>query len=409
MREWISKIMSRFKYKALDPNGETVKGHIDAASEDEAFAQLRSRRLDVFQISTMAAPTRLFQSAGTPKRRDMARYIRQLATLLSAGVALLEALASLSRSNAHPALAKASDNIRKNLRSGDRLSVAMERHLPGLPRYVPRLAELGEATGQSAKALSDAADRMEFEDAMRAEVRTALSYPLFLTVVGGLIVFLLFLFVVPRFDALIGDNRASLPAISKFVIGFGAGLRDNIVPTLIGFGVITGLLVVVTQNAELRARLRSWAETVPWVGPLLVQAELGGWARTVGIALDNGADLLSALGLGEFGLRSQRLRRGMKAARTEIRAGRNIDDVLAEAVPDFDPLTIDLIRTGRTSGGLADMLLFVGRTQEKETRETAKRLAALAEPLAISIISLIVGTVVISIVLAMTSLYDFGL
>jgi len=112
----------------------------------------------------------------------------------------------------------------------------------------------------------------------------------------------------------------------------------------------------------------------------------------MGMALDNGADILSALQLGEFGLRSPRLQAGMRIVRAEIRAGRNIDEVLDENIPDFDPLSIDLIRTGRSSGGLADMLLFVGRTQEAETRELTKRLSALAEPIAILTIAGIVGT-----------------
>ena len=320
---------------------------------------------------------------------------------------LLDSLGSLAKSNAHPTLAKASDKIRKDLRAGERLSNAMEMHLPALPRYVPRLAELGEATGQSAKALTDAAERMEFEDTIRSEVRTALSYPIFLTVVGGAIVFLLFLFVVPRFESLIGNNKESLPAISRFVLGVGSTLKENLTGTLIGFGGIVAGILVLIRNEELKARLRSQMEKLPLIGPVLVQADLGGWARTVGIALDNGADILSALRLGEFGIRSIRLRQGLQDARSEIRAGRNIDEVLDENIPDFDPLTIDLVRTGRTSGGLAAMLLFVGNTQEKETQELAKRLSTLAEPVAILLISAIVGTIVISIVLAMTSLYDF--
>jgi type II secretory pathway component PulF len=99
----------------------------------------------------------------------------------------------------------------------------------------------------------------------------------------------------------------------------------------------------------------------------------------------------------------------MRIVRSEIRAGRNIDEVLEENITDFDPLTIDLVRTGRASGGLADMLLFVGKTQEAETKELTKRLSALAEPIAIMLIAGIVGTIVISIVLAMTSLYDFAI
>jgi len=401
--------MAIFKYKALDRNGATVKGQIEARDETQAYEKIQARRLDVFQIAEQDAPLEIFNTNRKAKPKDLARYIRQLATLLSAGVTLLEALASLAKSNAHPVLAKASENIRKDLRAGERLSSAMEKHMPRLPRYVPRLAELGEATGQSAKALSDAADRMEFEDTMRNEVRTALSYPMFLTVIGSVIVFLLFLFVVPRFEALIGDNRDNMPAISRFVINIGGGLKENILSVIIGIGAFLGGIMYILRHDGLRARVRTAMESFPFIGPVLVQSDLGGWARTVGIALDNGADLLSALRLGEFGVRSERLRRGFSSARTDIRAGRNIDEVLDENIPDFDPLTIDMIRTGRSSGGLANMLLFVGQTQEKETQELSKRLAALAEPIAILTISAIVGTIVIAIVLAMTSLYDFSI
>ena len=401
--------MPTYKYKALDRNGTTIKGQLEAPSETIALDNLQGRRLDVFEISELPVQVKLLSLKTKVKPKDMARYIRQLATLLSAGVTLLDSLGSLSRSNAHPGLAKASNNIRKDLRAGDRLSNAMERHLPSLPRYVPRLAELGEATGQSAKALTDAADRMEFEDNMRSEIRTALSYPIFLSVIGGVIVFLLFLFVVPRFETLIGDNKESLPAISRLVLGAGSALKENLIGTLVGFAVIVAVVILVARNENLKANFWSQIEKMPLAGPVLIQADLGGWARTVGIALDNGADILSALRLGEFGIRSSRLRRGLQDARAEIRAGRNIDEVLEDYIPDFDPLTIDLVRTGRTSGGLANMLLFVGDTQEKETQELAKRLSTLAEPVAILLISAIVGTIVISIVLAMTSLYDFAI
>jgi len=401
--------MAKFKYKALDRNGLTVKGELEAATQEAAVSMLEKRQLDVFVISAVPvqANFQLFEKRTKPK--DLARYIRQLATLLSAGVSLLEALASLAKSNAHPALAASSDKIRKDLRAGERLSSAIETHLPVLPRYVPRLAELGESTGQSAKALSDAADRMEYEQAMRSEIRTALSYPMFLTVVGGAIVFLLFLFVVPRFDVMIGDNKDNLPAVSRVVIGVGVGLKQNLIPVLaaIFLGFI-GIFYALRQQ-NLRELFRAFMESLPVVGPILIQADLGGWSRTMGIALDNGADLLSALKLGEFSVQSKRLRSRLQEARREIRAGRNIDDVLQENISNFDPLTIDLIRTGRTSGSLADMLLFVGKTQEDETRELTKRLAGLAEPMAILFIAIIVGTIVISIVLAMTSLYDFAL
>lgn len=400
--------MAVFKYKALDRNGVSVRGELEALTESDAFETLQRRRLETFEIGVKPESSELFGSTRRVKPRDMARYVRQLATLLSAGVTLLDALGSLSRSNAHPRLAQASNAIRKDLRAGTRLSTAMGAHLPQLPRYVPRLAELGEATGQSAKALTDAADRMEYEDEMRSEISTALAYPMFLAVVGGVITFLMFLFIVPRFDQMLAGNRENLPMMSKLVIGAGVGLKNNLFSVLLVFGAIVGGGVFIARSDRLKANLRTWLERLPVVGPVLVQSDLGGWARTMGIALDNGADLLSALRLGEYGLRSERLQAGMRVVRSEIRAGRNLDEVLEENVPDFDPLTIDLVRTGRASGGLAEMLLFVGKTQEAETKELTKRLSTLAEPIAIMLIAGIVGTIVISIVMAMTSLYDFA-
>ncbi len=402
--------MPRFQYKALRRNGSTVSGEIEAADQDAAYLAIEKRQLSPFSlVERKDSPLMNFLRARKVTRKDQSAFIRQLATLLKAGVGLLEAMKSLAKSNANPALAKCADAIRSDLRAGQRLSESLETHMQDLPRYVPRLAELGEATGTLAKALADASERMEFEDSMRSEIRGALSYPLFLAGVGGLIVILMFLFVVPRFDALIGNHRDNLPAISKVVIATGVWMKGHIPLFLAMAGVFTASAIFMVRNKAVREWFRSTAEKIPVIGSFLIQSEIGGWARTMGIALDNGADILTALRLGSSGLQSRELKSGMEGARSEIRAGRNIDEVLEEHLPAMDALSIDLIRTGRNSGALADMLLFVADTKEKETRERAKGLTAIAEPAAILFIAMIVGTIVLSIVLAMTSLYDFDI
>ena len=154
--------------------------------------------------------------------------------------------------------------------------------------------------------------------------------------------------MVPRFDTLIGNNRENLPVISKLVIGIGSGLKENLFVVMTGFLISFVGLSYFARQKKWRESVRGVSERTPFIGPILIQADLGGWARTMGIALDNGADLLSALKLAEFSVQSKHLRARLKDVRTEIRAGRNIDDVLQEGISDFDPLTIDLIRTGRT-------------------------------------------------------------
>lgn len=398
--------MPIFNYKAFDQSSSVVSGVIDARNDEVAYRKLSDRNLEVFWIKEQAEQFQ-FNFSNRVKDRDLARYITQLATLLGAGVGLLEALDSLSKSKVHTTLAKASSKIRADLRAGENLSETIAKHLPKTPSYLPRLVELGEVTGQSAKALKDAAERMEFEYNNRNEIRTALAYPVFLAVIGTFIVLLLFIFIVPRFESLIGPNQDNLPLISKIVINIGTALTRNLPVLALVLAAIFGSIVFLRNNKKLQRFFATRLEKLWIVGSALIQADLGGWARTVGIALDNGADLLSALRLGHGGVRSNRIRGGLQTTYNEIRAGRNIDEVILENIPDFDPLTIDLIRTGRTSGKLAQMLLFIGEMQEKETRENLKRITALAEPIAILLISAIIGTIVIGIVLAMTSLYNF--
>ena len=399
---------AQFKYKALDRQGNEVAGVIAANDKKRAFEILSERGLSPFDVSQSGL------ESGLPKlrrrslnKKDLARYVRQLATLLKANVSVLDALTTLSQSGAHDVLARRAQLVKRDLRAGQNLSDAMEKHIPELPEYVFRLAELGEATGALSKALTDAADRMEYEVEMQSEIRSALTYPTFLACVGGGIVILMFVFVVPRFAALLGDNIAQAPWLSRQVIGLGVWMQTNWPLALLGLVLVIAGIVAGLRNPKFRDAAQAQLARMPLVGPFLRQAEVGSWARTVGIAINNKARLVDALRLGEAGARLAFFRRNLEAMRRDVRAGRPIEDALQEAQRDIDPMIIDLIRTGRSSGTLGEMLTFAADIFEKDARERAKRLTALTEPIAILIIAAIVGLIVISIVMAMTSLYQF--
>ncbi len=402
--------VAQFRFKALDQQGNDVSGVIAAGDKKRAFELLNQRGLSPYDVAlseTASGLANLRRRAVT--RKDLARYVRQLATLLSANVTVLDALTTLGQSGAHRLLAQRTQTIKRDLRAGKTLSDALEEHIRELPQYVFRLAELGEATGSLAKALSDAADRMEYENAMRAEVRSSLTYPTFLATVGGGIVVLMFVFVVPRFASLLGGNIDQAPWISRQVIGLGVWMQANwfLVAIMIA-GAIAGVIAAF-RNAALGEAVRSQLSNAPLVGAFLRQAEISAWARTVGVALNNKARLVDALRLGEAGARSSAFRRNLEMVRRNVRAGRPLDEALQEAQQDIDPIVVDLIRTGRSSGTLGEMMTFAADIFEKDARERARRLTALTEPIAILVIAGIVGLIVISIVMAMTSLYQFEL
>ncbi len=174
---------------------------------------------------------------------------------------------------------------------------------------------------------------------------------------------------------------------------------------------VAGLVAVVfalSRNASVRRSVAELMHRMPVVGGFLTASETARWARTCGTALSGGAPLVDALVLSEFAVTCARRKQGLIEARRAIRSGEPIDAAL-KTHAGFDSMTINLVRTGRTSASLDEMLLFVADIYEEESRNRAKRLTSLAEPLAILFIASIVGTIVISLVLAMTSIYDIAI
>ncbi|MDZ7628384.1 MAG: type II secretion system F family protein [Parvularculaceae bacterium] len=395
-----------FRYRAFDGSGATVSGAIEAADRADAFAKLTEKDLSPFALDGVAPRRGLRDMRRTLRSKDLARYLRQLATLLSANVTAFEAFTTLGRGRAEPLIAKRNQKILSELRSGKRLSAAMAQHLPELPPYVFRLAELGEATGSLGKALSDAADRMDYGEQVRSDIRTALTYPAFLLVIGSVIVAMMFMFVVPRFATLMGDDLSRAPLISRIVIETGLGFQKSWPLVLAALAGLVLAIGTALRRPDLRAVIDRTLHTAPLIGPFLKVSDLAGWCRTVGIAVANKAQLVDALRLAETGVRSFVFRGQLERARTLVRGGRALEEALLEADPDFDPMVLDLIRTGRNSGALGDMLLFSAGLFEKEARERTRQLTTLAEPAAVIGVALVVAVVVISIVLAMTSLYD---
>ena len=396
--------MPEFAYEALDRTGRAVRGEEEADSPQKVMERLRARGLSPVEIKAKRERSGALFGGGLQKAK-LARMVRQLATLINAGVGLLDAVQSFNRTGEDVEITRRARNVAKALRAGDSLSDTLESVFPELPAYAPRLVELGEATGRLGPALSDVADRMDYELKLSEDTRSALAYPMFLGIVGVVIVLFMIFFVVPRFATLIEQARSEPPMLSQVVIGVSVWLNENWLLAAIG-AIAAGVGMVVLFRST-KGGARGVAEKLPVVGSYLLRADLSGWARTMGVALQNGAGLLRAMDLAANGVRSATFQTALGEAQRKVRAGQPLDEALAESLPGVDPMAIDLIRTGRNSGALSEMLVFAADLYEQEARARAKRLTALAEPAAVLLISLVVGAIVLSIVLAMTSIYEF--
>lgn len=396
-----------YSYKGISVDGQTVSGTITARQPAQALEMLVQRGITAHDLRETRQRQRRLKTS-RPKGADQAQLIQQLAVLLGSGIELLDALDSLKRNVEHERFAVAIDEIRATLRQGGSLSEGLRAHLPELPRSVPTLVGLGERTGRLADTLEILARQLSQREELRAELRSALSYPIFLLCVGVAAVVFLFGVVVPRFSNMLGERQNDLEGMAAAVFAISDAMREHTTLGAVLVAVFVGAGLYAWRSPRGRAYALRLVHQAPGLGRWMRQVEIANWTRLMGIALQSRANLLESVGLARHAVTSPRNRAAFDDVARDLRAGATLDDALAK-VPDLEPVVLNLVATGARAGKLGDMLMLATDILDTRTRRTADRFGRLAEPAAILIISALVGVVVISLVTAMTSIYDIGM
>lgn len=399
--------MAFFSYKALGPDGTKIAGRINSASRTDAVRELRARNISVFEIEALRKGGKNTSRARV-SNEDYYRAIDQLGLLSSAGVPILGAVETLAANASKYVLRDQLARIAVELRQGRSLSDAIASHMPSLPAYAPNLLRLGEATGQFARVAKMIAAQMQRSDKIAKDTRSALTYPLFLVCVGVVAVAFIFYFVVPRFAGMVRGNEEKLPAFTRTIFDLGVSFHENaaVILLLVGLGAIAGL--AVSRSAPMRPVWDAFLHRVPIIGTLRKNAEHGIWLRVSGLSLQAGARLLDALDLASAAASGTGRAHVYEELQQSVRAGMNLSDAI-QLNMDLDPMVVNLVMTGQQAGKLPDMLLAGADIYEERLQSASKQLTELAEPIAILLISAIVGAVVVSLVMAMTSIYDVAL
>ena len=392
-----------FQYEAVGRDGLTLKGQVMAADESAAVRRLSSDGLTVLKIAPAAVKALGKDRDLKPAERVL--VLRQLALMIEAGVSLLESMDTVAQGiQARKGKAQFQAAIAA-LRRGDSFGASLEQNVPGFPDYVYAMARVGEASGKIAEVLRQAAEQMAYEDRLRRDFANAMTYPAFLLFAGFGAVGFIFTQVVPRFGAMIGDDRTNVPAMSRWVLSAGEFANANLPIVGLAIGALVALGVAIATNAEIRARAYMIAHGAPIIGPVIQAREITAWARLSAFALNSGVPILSAMALSRAAVPIGSFRRGLDMLDSDLRAGLTLDASLASHT-HLEQMDLSLLRAGQKSGAVGSMFGFIADNYEDRLRDRMKRLTALIEPLAIAFISLIVGFVALSLVLALSSVYE---
>jgi len=397
-----------FKYEGVNAQGQTVNGRLEASDQNEALRLLRQQAVTPVSIQEerRAAARRVRKKPAKPEEKALA--VRELAILLKSGVPLAEAVSSIGTTHGDSQIGTAFIVVHNVLRGGGSLTQGLRECQLSLPGYVLQLAAAGEMTGKLSAALHSAADQMDYEGKIRQEMRNALIYPSILVVSGLSATLLVFIVVVPKFANMLKSSKAEIPALSVWVLKIGLFVKENLFWLGLGTVGCAFAVALVLSQEKWRQQSMEVLARMPVLGDWLIQTETGRWASMFGTLLENRVPIVSAMELAHEGVRIHSLKQQFRHALRDLRAGKRLGDALA-ATRVISLTGLNLIRVGERSGELAAMLRTLATLHENAGRERLKRFLILLEPMAILLIGGMIGTIMIAIMLAITSISTMAL
>jgi type II secretory pathway component PulF len=395
-------VSEAFRYRAATGAGDLVEGVVQAGSVRDAADALRRQSLVpviVESATRQASPTRPAARSETGRHESVASALRTLATLLSSGLALEQALDFVGRHASHPDTAAAFGAIRSDVQRGVMLSEAIRKHAL-LGGFAAAVVHAGEESGTLDQSLVRLADWHERANELRAEVRAALLYPVLMGIVAGIGVAILLAFVVPRFVAILGDVGGALPLSTRLLVGV-----SNVV--LHGWWVwlpLVGGAVLATRwwlgDPGNRRRWHAARLTLPRIGPLERSTMTARFTSALGVLLQGGAPMLGALRVARESVTNQAMAAELEVAGEKIARGERVAESLAGIFP---PLAVELLAAGEEGGRLAEMCARVAQIHDESVGRSLRTLVRLVEPALILAFGAVVGFIALAMLQAVYS------
>lgn len=392
--------MPAFAYRAANAAGRTVRGVEEAESVPALERQLGLRGLYPLDVAPASAADAESRHAGFRSRRaDVVEAVRYLATLLDAGFPLDRALAAVSRVVARRDVAAAVMDARERVRGGARLEEAMAAHPRVFPRFAVGMVRAGERGGHLAQALDRLAGQLEREQALRARLASAMVYPAVMCTVGAGALVLLFVYVLPRFVALLADTGSALPKSTATLLAAGAFVSRWWAAMAIGVIAILALAAMWRASDEGRAATDRILLSLPLIGGLRRRVAAARLGRSLSTLLGSGLPILPALEVAAESQADAAVAAEVLRAREEVRAGDRLAASLRRTGV-FPFLFVQMVEVGEEGGRLPEMLERGAAAMEGELERRLDRMLRLLEPALIVVFGGIVGFVALSLLQA---------
>lgn len=399
--------MAQFRYEVRDMRGRVKKGTIVASSRRDVIIKLREQRLKVIDVREVPQTllTKEITFGNSVKLQHFVIYLRQFATLLKAGVTIVDATRILAEQTESKALKKALTHIEEQLRGGQPLSTAMTDHPNIFPPLVINMIRAGEASGSMEETLERLADHFEKVHRTRQKIVSALAYPVVVGIIAVIVVIFLLVQVVPTFVSMFADFDADLPTITKFVLRASEVMQTYWWGVILLMLIMYSLLLLLKKQKKTKYYLDVIVLRMPIFGSMMQKAVLARMTRTLSSLFSSAVPILQALTIVEAVVENEVIARVIRTSRDALERGESLTEPMKRHWA-FPPLVTQMIAIGEQTGSLDAMLAKVADFYEAEVEAATDRLKSLIEPLMIVLLASVVGTIVTSILVPMFDIFN---
>ncbi len=400
--------MTTFHYRAVARDGRPRAGTLTMATREAALAELRRQGLTPVDLGTSAPKGFVLPVWRTVSRKDVRFFTQEMATLLSSGVPLDRALTIATELTERDEMKVIIGEVLQAVKGGKPLADALAGQPKVFGELFVNMVRAGEAGGSLALVFERLAEYERSSDDLRGYVISAIVYPALLAVVGAASIFVLLYFVVPRFATMFEDGRMQIPLPTQIMLTLSQVTTDYGLLLLAALAALIAAIYSYIQTPAGRAQWDALQLRVPLLGDAVRKAETARFARAMSTLISNSVPLVQALGIAARVLTNTQMAGSLDAVAQGVKRGEGLAGPL-ERSHQFPPLASHLLAVGEETGQMDQMFTRMADIYDADTRAAVKRFTSLFEPLLILVMGLVVGALILSMLLAITSINEVGI
>lgn len=401
--------MAKFQYRAMNISGKVIEGVYEAPNEQAVIDMIRQKSFYNLEVKEIAERKDINEMGifGKIKVKEISIYCRQFASILRAGVPLIQCLSMLETQTENKILQKITKAVREEVQKGSSLSQAMNMHSAKLPSILINMVAAGEASGTLDNSFEVMAEHFEKEHKTQQKIKSALRYPIIVAIVAVLVVIIMLVKVVPVFSDMFAAAGADLPAPTRILISMSGFMQDNGLMLFLLFVAIGTSIKIYLSSDNGRLAFDRFKFFMPIFGKFQVKSLAARFARTMATLMSTGVSITEALEITGNVMDNIYVKKGIKKVIDQVKEGKGLF-IPIKSMMLFPPMLENMIMLGEESGTLDSMLVKTADFYEEEVDRAAQTLTSMIEPMVILVLGGIVAFIVLAIALPMFDSYSFA-